>query len=84
MKSLKVKILPVGGLSIKTSKINHTQIGDMSVAATRRGGLKLSILFVCKVGEKEYIRVTPLEPLWIDVNIDGEYTIRSNTNWILQ
>lgn len=99
MGCLSVGIQKVSGLSVGTANLNdldvgfskvcgcevgYAPIGGLYTEAERYGGLKVEVFFVCKVGTREFIKVTPLEPLWIDVNIDGEYTIRSNTNWILQ
>lgn len=99
MGCLSVGIQKVGGLSVGTSNLNGLEVGfakvsgcevgyapisGISVEAERHGGLNVEVFFVCKVGTREFIKVTPLEPLWIDVNMDGTYTIRSNTDWILQ
>lgn len=96
MGCLSVGIQRVGGLSVGTENLNGLEVGCAKVSgcevgyapisglyteAERHGGLKVDVFFVCKVGTREFVKVTPLEPLWIDVGFDGTYRIRSNTNW---
>lgn len=74
----------VGYVEACGCKVGYTHIGELHLGTEKINKIDVDLFFVCKVGTKEYLKVTPSEPLWIDVNNDGTYTVRSNTNWILQ
>lgn len=99
MGCLSVGFKIIGNTSIDTNNLNgcnvrcieacgcnvgYTHVGKLHLETEKHNRIDVDLFFVCKVGTKEYLKVTPSEPLWIDVNNDGTYTVRSNTNWILQ
>lgn len=75
----RVHINRIGG----GARVRLNRIGGSSISSERMGGLKMTAYLVCDVGRQKYLRVTPDEPIWIDVGIDGIFTIRSNTEWIV-
>lgn len=96
MGCLSVGIQKAGGLSVGTANLNNLDVGFAKVSgcdvgysqisgiyaeSERIGGLTVEVLFVCRVGTREFIKVSPEEPLWIDVGFDGTFTVRSNTAW---
>lgn len=56
----------------------------INVSVKRIGGINVSVGVVCRVGIKKYLRVTPQDPQWIDVNFSADYNIESNTDWLVQ
>lgn len=47
--------------------------------------ITIMLEWVCGIGYAEYyLRVTPTETMWVTIEYDVEYCIRSNANWILQ
>lgn len=59
-------------------------IGDGSLN-TRHMSLnpRITCSLVCEVTAGKYLRVSPAEPMWIDVNSSIDYSVFSNTNWTL-
>lgn len=76
MGCLSLHIERVGGASLDTSRM-----GGCSISAQRIGGLEMSVTFVCSIRQGVYLRVIPAEPMWIDVGLDVNYSVRSNTDW---
>lgn len=68
----------VGACSLDVDGIDGAMLSNTII-----GKLGLSILLVCKAGDREYLKVTPTEPLWIVLGSDLSYEVRSNTNWIV-
>lgn len=62
---------------------NYTSLNDISAKYGKKGGAKVNFYFVCRVSTREFLRVTPENPIWITMDEMGVYTIRSNTDWIV-
>lgn len=63
--------------------VDYTPKNEIDATYTKQGGMKVNLYFVCRVGTREYLRVTPEEPIWITMDESGVYTVYSNTNWIV-
>lgn len=86
-----VSVEPVGAcgrLSVVPQPIEATlsvrRIGDGRLN-TRHEGLnpRITCSLVCEVTTSKYLRVTPVEPMWVDVGLDIDYSVLSNTDWML-
>lgn len=53
----------------------------ISVSAKRIDGIKIRCSLICDVGKDAYLRVTPTETQWIDVDEVAVFNVKSNTNW---
>lgn len=78
MGCLNVRLTNKGGCDVYITPKN-----SLDAKYTDKGGIKVNIYFVCRVGTREYLRVTPEEPIWITMDEMGVYTVYSNTNWIV-
>ena len=57
----------------------------VSCSIENTGTITITSEWVCGIGSAEYyLRVTPTETMWVTIEYDVEYCIRSNANWILQ
>lgn len=79
---------PVGGIIANYTNKNgveskYTRIDGMDAKYEKKSGVKVNFYFVCRVGTREFLRVTPEEPIWITMDEMGVYTVRSNTDWIV-
>lgn len=78
----------VGGMIANYTNKNgveskYTRIDGMDAKYEKKSGLKVNLYFVCRVGTREFIRVSPEEPIWITMDEMGVYTVRSNTDWVV-
>lgn len=98
MGCLNVRIQRVNGLHTGFSPMNsidvqfenknsleskYTSRNDITARYEKKSGVKVNFYFVCRVGTREFIRVSPEEPIWITMDEMGVYTVRSNTDWIV-
>ncbi len=84
--------LSVRGISDGKLSVRGAQTPTLSVRGTpnARMGVKaielnptITCLLVCEVTTSKYLRVTPVEPMWVDVGLDIDYSVLSNTDWML-
>ncbi|MBR3625219.1 MAG: hypothetical protein IKN48_02555 [Bacteroidaceae bacterium] len=43
----------------------------------------ITCLLVCEVTTSKYLRVSPAEPMWVNVDLGIDYSVLSNTDWTL-
>lgn len=53
----------------------------IKVSAKRIDGIHARCSLVCDVNRDAYLKVTPAETQWIDVDEVVTYKVRSNQNW---
>lgn len=80
-------IIPDGKLSVRGTKtptlsVRGTPNARMDVKAVELNP-SITCLLVCEVTTSKYLRVTPVEPMWVDVGLDIDYSVLSNTDWML-
>lgn len=78
----------IGGISSNYEKesgidTKYSNLGGMDAIYTNATKIEVNYYFICTVGTKKYLKVTPDEPLWITIGEDITYTIRSNSDWII-
>lgn len=60
---------------------NDTFSSCIKVSAKRIDGIKIRCSLVCDVNRDAYLKVTPSETQWIDVDEVAVYNVKSNTRW---
>lgn len=80
--------VPTSGISTTFEKesgvdVEYTNLTGMDAIYTNTTKIEVNYYFICTVGTKKYLKVTPSEPLWITMDEMGVYTVRSNTDWII-
>ena len=78
MSCINVHAQRVGGISAQAHRI-----GGISIGSRRLGGINVRTSLICSIGGN-YLRVTPTEIQWIDVNCDALYDIETNTMWRME
>lgn len=77
----------MGCIAAKATRIDGIEASAHSIGNTSDstshsiGNINVTASLVCSVGTNKFIRVTPTEPMWIDVGFSINYYIESNTNW---
>lgn len=84
--SVQVDVPQRGGVSASLkSGFCSTDIAGLGTARaiiTGMGGV--GAYLVCEAGKAPYLRVRPVEPVWVTMTESGVYDVRSNTNWIIE
>lgn len=73
------KAYRVGGISASTKRI-----GGISASIKRIGGISAFTSLICSINEGNYLRVIPTEPMWINVDISADYSVITNTEWMVR
>lgn len=85
-------VLSVRGISDGKLSVRGTKTPTMSVRGTPNARMDvkaveinptINCLLVCEVTTSKYLRITPVEPMWVDVGLDIDYSVLSNTDWML-
>ena len=66
----------LGGIGVSVSRT-----GGINASAHSVGGINVTVSLICSINDKAFIKVTPVETQWIDVDFSINYNIKSNTNW---
>lgn len=66
-----------GGISAKVDDVTNLS------AETITGG-SVSAYLVCEAGREPYLRVKPVETMWVTMDNSIDYNVLSNTDWILR
>lgn len=61
--------------------VSARRIDGINLSASRIDGIKIRCSLICDVGKDAYLRVTPTEAQWIDVDEVAVFKVRSNENW---
>ena len=60
------------------------RIGNGRLNARQEGlNPRITCSLVCEVTTSKYLRVSPAEPMWVNVDLDIDYSVLSNTDWTL-
>lgn len=54
---------------------------DVSAAAESNGNVSAEVVY--KPSTHPYLHVLPEHMMWVDVGLDFDYSVYSNTNWII-
>lgn len=76
MGCITAKARRIGGINAASYRI-----GGINARASCVSGIRASCSLICTINTNQYLRVTPIEPQWIEVGEDVTYNIRSNVNW---
>ena len=76
MGCVKATVTRIGGIDADAQ-----WLGGINASAHRVGGINVTVSLICSINEKAFIKVTPIETQWIDVDFSINYNIKSNTNW---
>jgi hypothetical protein len=57
------------------------RIGGINASVSRVGGINVAVSLVCEINKSTYIKVTPVDAQWIDIDMSATYNILSNTKW---
>lgn len=76
------------GINVKAEGVNLVyasidRLGGVDMQTKRKGGVSLSIGLICEIDVGKYMRVTPKETQWINVDMSIDYNVFSNVEWEL-
>ena len=57
------------------------RIGGINASVSRVGGIKVTVSLLCAINKSTYIKVTPVDAQWIDIDMSATYNVLSNTKW---
>lgn len=66
-----------GGISAKVDDV-------ASLSAEMITGWSVSAYLVCEAGREPYLRVKPVETMWVTMENSIDYNVLSNTDWNLR
>lgn len=66
-----------GGIRASVDDVHH-----LSSTLLENGSMRSYL--VCEADRDAYLRVTPVEPVWVTMTESGVYDVRSNTHWIIE
>ena len=56
-------------------------MGCINASVSRVGGINVTVSIVCAINKDTYIKVTPIDAQWIDIDMSATYNVLSNTKW---
>lgn len=66
----------IGGINASVSRV-----GGINASVNRVGGINVTVSLVCAINKNSYIKVTPVDAQWIDIDMSATYNVLSNTKW---
>lgn len=57
------------------------RIGGINASVSRVGGINAAVSLICAINKNKYIKVTPVDAQWIDIDMSATYNVLSNTKW---
>ena len=85
-----IYLLPIreNGVNVKAENMHPIRasidrLGGVGKKTKRKGGVSLSIGLICEIDVGKYMRVTPKETQWINVDMSIDYNVFSNVEWEL-
>ena len=57
------------------------RIGGINASVSRVGGINVAVSLICAINKNTYIKVTPVDAQWIDIDMSATYNVLSNTKW---
>ena len=57
------------------------RIEGINASVSRVGGIKVTVSLLCAINKNKYIKVTPVDAQWIDIDMSATYNVQSNTKW---
>lgn len=58
-----------------------SRVGGINASVSRVGGINVTVSLVCAINKNTYIKVTPVDAQWIDIDMSATYNVLSNTKW---
>ena len=58
-----------------------SRVGGINASVSRVGGINVTVSLVCAINKNKYIKVTPVDAQWIDIDTSAIYNVLSNTKW---
>lgn len=55
----------------------------ISLSAKRECGISISVRSIDVINNDAYLRVRPVEVQWVDIDLDADYTVLSNVDWVI-
>jgi len=66
----------LGGIDLSASRI-----GGIGLGTERLCGIRFFTSLICDTGIGSYLRVTPVEMQWIDIDLSVDYNVITNKAW---
>ena len=58
-----------------------SRVGGINAAVSRVGGINAAVSLICAINRDTYVKVTPAEAQWIDIDLSAQFNVLSNTKW---
>ena len=76
MGCINAQVRRIGGINASVSRVS-----GINASASRVGGINVAISLICEINKSTYIKVTPVDAQWIDIDMSATYNVLSNTKW---
>lgn len=57
------------------------RICGINASVSMVGGINVTVSLICAINKNKYIKVTPVDAQWIDIDMSATYNVLSNTKW---
>jgi len=76
----------IGGINATASWLggigcDASRLGGIGMGTSRMGGIRFFTSLICDIGVGSYLRVTPVEMQWIDIDLSVDYNVITNKAW---
>lgn len=76
MGCINAQVRRIGGINASVSRV-----GGINASVSRVGGINVTVSLVCAISKNTYVKVTPAEAQWIDIDLSAQFNVQSNTEW---
>lgn len=56
-------------------------MGCINAQVRRIGGINVAVSLICAINRDTYVKVTPTEAQWVDIDLSAQFNVQSNTKW---
>jgi len=76
MGCINAQVRRIGGINASVSRV-----GGINASVSRVGGINAAVSLICAISRDTYVKVTPAEAQWIDIDLSARFNVQSNTEW---